>query len=124
MEKVTPQNPPLVPKPIAMKQYIALLSQVGTAHPTYVIMKNTLGQIAWARADTGKYQGTLSGAFPADTTWLNGAIHNIDATETTLNVAFKRISDNVIEIQTGTSGDLLDGLLTSQPIEIRVYTPQ
>jgi len=45
------------------KEYVAKLSQSGTAAPTAVIVSNSLGVITWTRNTAGAYQGTLTGAF-------------------------------------------------------------
>lgn len=125
MEKVTPNNPPLLPAQIAMKEYIAMITQEDLDAPTYTVFKNTLGQIAWSRQTTGKYLGTLTGAFPADHTWLIiSTVKQPNADDISKITQFIRQDDNIVRIWTSDGANYADNILIGQMIEIRVYTPQ
>lgn len=55
------------------KVYRALFNQSGTSAPTVTVLENTFGgNIVWTRAGAGWYVGTLSGAFTANKTIVNG----------------------------------------------------
>lgn len=129
MEKVTPQNPPLI-WPItgenspagSYKSYIALITQTGTNAPVATVLSNTLGgTVIWTRADLGRYTATLTGAFPAGKTWPIAPIKNNAVLESVLIIAFLRLNDNEVRLESGMDGDQVDDLLLNAPIEIRVY---
>lgn len=47
------------------KEYVATVTQTGTAAPTATVLNNTLGgTLVWTRSTTGTYLATLTGAFP------------------------------------------------------------
>lgn len=46
------------------------ISQVGTGAPTIHILQNTIGNIVWSRNSIGFYEGTLTGAFTENKTWI------------------------------------------------------
>jgi hypothetical protein len=51
------------------KEYVAILSQTGTADPTVIVIHNTLpAAIVWTREETGLYAGHLAGAFTSGKT--------------------------------------------------------
>lgn len=94
------------------KSYVALLTQTGTAAPTATELENTIGSILWARTSAGIYTATLNGAFPSGKTYI--AIHpSVIGYEPIV----LRTNDNVITINTSS----LDGQMSLNPIEIRVY---
>ena len=99
-------------------KYIATISQVGTADPTVTVLENTLGDIVWARAAGGRYQGTLTGAFPdQDKTYLMVSNTAID---TYIRIFW--VSANVVEVRTlDFTNTLQDGRLSYNTIEIRTY---
>ena len=96
------------------KVYTALITQVGEDAPTVVVLENTFpSAIVWSKTSGDRYLGTLAGAFTANKTWVNVAILT-NAGSIPLEAA--RISDDAVRIEMSTGG-----LLTSTPIEIRVY---
>jgi hypothetical protein len=112
------------------KVYTALVSQTGTTAPTVVVLENTLGvDITWTYTSTGNYAGTIpSGTFTADaylttpSTAVQTAANNIN-----YKVAL-RIDNSDVTYKTlvltslnCNSGNLVNSVLGSQPIEIRVY---
>lgn len=101
---------------IAVKEYTALISQSGTAAPTVIILKNTIGNIVWTRSSTGIYYGTLANAFTDDKTTFN-----ITPKLTPWNLIISRDNSNVISITTYNSTTPADDLLTNTPIKIQVY---
>jgi hypothetical protein len=47
------------------KEYVATVTQTGTAAPAATVLNNTLGgTLVWTRSATGTYLATLTGAFP------------------------------------------------------------
>ncbi len=113
--------------------YKAFLSQSGTSAPTVVVVANTLGgTVVWTRVNTGRYVGTLAGAFPATKTIgpnLGAGVLNIvggvDIGIATIQYSLYRTTDNTIALYVGTTGgggDFAD--LNGQaiiPIFIEVY---
>lgn len=106
------------------KVYTALLSQSGTSAPTAIVLENTLGgTVVWSRSSTGIYHATLSGAFITNKTICQtsstyGGLSNY-------GMVIPRITGtNFIEIISILPDTKIptDGLLSSAPIEIKVYT--
>lgn len=98
--------------------YTFLLSQSGTGAPTATVLgSNDIGSIVWTRSSTGNYSGTLVGAFPSASTWFTATFR------TNLGYGYMfRVSDDVIQIRTSnTGGTPSDSVLSSTPLEIRVY---
>lgn len=60
-----------------IKQYIAKLSQLGTANPTVELIKNTYDEtITWTRDSAGVYMSpVITGAFPTSKTTLQITPH-------------------------------------------------
>ncbi|QHB38504.1 structural protein [Flavobacterium phage vB_FspM_lotta8-1] len=102
------------------KIYKALITQTGTAAPTVVILKNTLGNIVWSRGSTGYYLANLTGAFTAKTALKvqqstygsDWQINRIDKNN------IDEISISVADVNTLSS---LDDGLNDTLIEIEVY---
>lgn len=103
---------------VPYKKYVATISQVGTADPTVTVLENTIGDIVWTRAAGGRYQGTLTGAFPdQDKTYLMVSNTAID---TYIRIFW--VSANVVEVRTlDFTNTLQDGRLSYNTIEIRTY---
>ena len=100
------------------KKYIATISQVGTADPTLSILENDLGDLLFTRVLVGRYEATLTGAFPTQ-----GQVY-LMISNSQLNT-YLRIywsSTDTIEIRTlDFTNTLIDGLLDYNTLEIRVY---
>jgi hypothetical protein len=101
------------------KKYVALITQTSTSAPTVIELENTIGPIQWTRAATGSYQGTLTGAFTANKTYVmlsNVVADSIVMADPTLND---------IQIRTtnlhSPSAAYHDGHLNNNTLEIRVY---
>lgn len=106
------------------KVYTALLTQTGTDAPVPTILQNTLGaDITWSYAGQGTYNGTLSGVFVEDKTFL--AINKSRAGGRQFSLY--RNDDNEIEVITEIFDGLTpvftatDDILIKTSIEIRVY---
>lgn len=124
---LTPEKPPyytidqtLPPEPdlSIAAEYRATLTQTGTNAPTPTeATTNTLTGIIWTRAAQGIYTGTLTGAFPANKTWLT-----IQAIDTNVNtLAFYRLSANLVQITTrNLSFTAVDDVLTDTQIQITI----
>lgn len=97
--------------------YRALLTQSGTSAPSVVVLENTLsGTIVWAYSAIGRYIGTLTGAFLANTTFFSATL-----TDGFGNVGIYRNDDDSIGVKTtDTSFSAANGLLNDTCVEIRV----
>lgn len=100
------------------KVYTALLTQTSTSAPTAVVLENTIGDITWGYTSAGVYTATLTGAFPAATTFVTPILGVVEG-EVNLEGVLRavRTSDNVITVYT----DATNALLSATPIEIRTY---
>jgi hypothetical protein len=101
------------------KKYVALITQTSTSAPTVIELENTIGPIVWTRAATGSYQGTLTGAFTVNKTYVmlsNVLVDSIVMADSTVNL---------IQIKTtnlhSPSAAYHDGHLNNNTLEIRVY---
>ena len=92
-------------------KYIALISQSGTNDPTVIELENTIGSIVWTRVSAGIYEGTLTGVFTVNKTYV--MISQIYIT--TMVGAYAKAID-IIRVETTNDTDLLNNTL-----EIRVY---
>jgi hypothetical protein len=99
-------------------KYIANISQVGTNDPTLIILENDLGDLVFTRAAIGRYEATLTGAFPTQgQVYLMVSNSQVD---TYLRIFWT--STDTIEIRTlDFTNTLTDGLLDYNTLEIRVY---
>lgn len=99
-------------------KYIALISQAGTNDPTLSILENDLGDLVFTRAAIGRYEATLTRAFPTQgQVYLMVSNSQVD---TYLRIFWT--STDTIEIRTlDFTNTLTDGLLDYNTLEIRVY---
>lgn len=103
--------------------YTALLSQVGTADPTAIVLENTTGQtIAWSYGATGYYTGTYSSTFdPQKTVVLIGSASMITGQGVLINGGIAT-NNSLIQITTKSLSNVnLNGVLGKTAIEIRIY---
>ncbi len=100
------------------QKYIATISQTGILDPVVTILENTIGDIVWTRNAAGRYEGTLSNAFPSqDKVYL---INN--NTELDTYIRFYWTNSGMVQIRTlDFTNTLQDGMLNYTTIEIRVY---
>jgi len=107
------------------KSYVAQLTQAGISDPTVLVLDNELsGPIVWTRYAQGSYQGTLVGAFPTAKTVIFMQVNNPVVATYGLSYVVYRQSDDVITLITqvnDVASTIVDDLLFSAPIEIRVY---
>jgi hypothetical protein len=92
-------------------KYIALISQSSTSDPTVIELENTIGPIVWTRVSAGIYEGTLTGVFTVNKTYV--MISQLDIT--TMVGAYAKTID-IIQVDTTNDTDLFKNTL-----EIRVY---
>lgn len=117
------------------KVYTAIINQTGTNAPVATVLENTLGgTVIWARTSPGLYTATLTGAFPANKTFIvfqPYLFQDSDNSGLGSYPVFQRTSDNVltysqsfITLNTSVPGVFTptnyDGI-TAMSIEIRVY---
>lgn len=113
--------------------YTALMSQSGTNAPTVTILENTIGDIVWTYSSVGSYNGTLSGAFPANKVfWTIGSDSSYNNGPQAYNSQIRtiyRLTDDLINLS-NVKLAFTAGVFTSAsysnnisnvPIEIRVY---
>lgn len=101
------------------KVYKAIVSQVGTADPTVVVIANTLGgTVVWTRTAVGNYRATLVGAFPAAKTF---PITGTPTNGTNFSIGVVRGSDDYIFMDSFTSGTLTDSTINNQSVSFEVY---
>lgn len=103
--------------------YVALLTQTSTNAPSATILENTLSGVpVWARGIAGTYTCTLSGAFPLEKTFILCGSSPNGGAPFNYSIELTGASNSFLLRTTVTSdGSLSDGLLTYNPIEIRVY---
>jgi hypothetical protein len=92
-------------------KYVALITQSGTNDPTVIELENTIGPIVWTRVSAGIYEGTLTGVFTVNKTYVMISQLYI----TTMVGAYAKTID-IIQVETTNDTDLLNNTL-----EIRVY---
>lgn len=103
------------------KNYVALLSQTGSADPTANIFENTIGNIVWTHDSNGTYIGTLTDAFTLDYSFVL-ITPNANVIDTPLFSAnFLDVDRIVVYTYDISTSTYTDGLLQNTPIEIRVY---
>ena len=102
------------------KKYIALISQSSTAAPTVIELENTIGPILWTRASVGDYEGSLTGAFTANKTYVMLSNVKTDG----IALAYRK-TDDIIKIETtnlhNPTAAFHDTHLSKNTLEIRVY---
>jgi hypothetical protein len=102
------------------QRYIALITQSSTSAPTVIELENTIGPIVWTRSAVGVYNGTLTGAFTLDKTYV--MLSNVLPNSI---VMAKRRDNDTIEINTtnlhSPSAAFHDAHLSKNTLEIRVY---
>jgi len=104
------------------KTYLVSITQPGTSMPGVITtFENQLsGAIVWSRAGVGSYQGTLTGAFPANKVsfhWSNNAVNSV----TPISVILSRLDSNTINMVSNSGITPTDGIINLMTLEIRVY---
>jgi len=105
------------------KIYTALLTQASTGIPTVKILENTLGGVpVYSYTSTGIYVMTLTGAFPADKTFISKP-NQSDVASAANTFTLVHTSANAITINTfsGNYATASNAILVDTPIEIKVY---
>lgn len=101
------------------KVYRAFLNQTGTNAPVPTIVgTNTIGTLVWARSTTGIYTATLVNGFVGNVTMITGAA---GPGSLPTRFGFTKNSSDTITINVYSNNVSVDGFLTDQYIEIRVY---
>jgi hypothetical protein len=95
--------------------YRATMSQSSTAAPTVTVIENTIGNIIWTYSATGRYFGTLAGAF------VNATFFTICLTDGFNNAGVYKNDDDSIGVKTtNNSFSAANGILSDTCVEIRV----
>jgi hypothetical protein len=101
------------------KEYVALITQTGTADPVATVIKNTLSAgIVWTRSAVGDYVGTLASAFTSNKTAFSvtGGAFNGE------HYGMNWISANGMALNSvNAAGTKTDALLNGCSVIIRVY---
>ena len=102
------------------KKYIALITQSSTSAPTVIELENTIGPIVWTRTAVGEYEGTLTGAFTSNKTYVTLS----QVYKNSMAVIYRK-TDDIIEIETtnlhSPTAAHHDTHLSKNTLEIRVY---
>jgi hypothetical protein len=102
------------------KKYIALITQSSTSAPTVIELENTIGPIIWTRTAVGEYEGTLTGAFTSNKTYVTLS----QVYKNSMAVIYRK-TDDIIEIETtnfhSPTAAHHDTHLSNNTLEIRVY---
>lgn len=103
------------------ESYEALLTQTGVTAPTEVgtvAVNNLSGPIVYSYTLSGRYVGTLVGAFPAGRTYIYLGTSNLEWGE---KVRAYRIDDDSFAIESGSTTDYVDDdVITNLPIKIKI----
>lgn len=100
------------------KIYVGILTQAGTADPTAVLKKNSLGIPVWTRTSTGIYNGLLVGAFPASTFMTSHV--EVDELNGAFQSRLKRVDDDNCQLRVyDPGGNLVDNWTAI--VEVRKY---
>lgn len=115
--------PPASPS-LGYLEYIALITQAGSAAPVATVLVNSLGgTVVWSRVGAGQYLATLAGVFTANkTSVLVGP--DILGTGLGAQCFASRASANTVGLNTVSvvDGAQEDDLMTGSTIMIRVYS--
>lgn len=103
------------------KVYTALVSQTSTDAPTFIILKNTIGNINWTYDGVGNYYGTLNNAFTINKTFANISQSTVAMGLGSTLFAIEKFDINTLIIATVYDNLQQDGLLQNTEIEIRIY---
>lgn len=107
---------------LPFKSYMAVISQSGGSAPTATVSYNNLGgTVVWTYYATGMYVGTIPSGFPENKTFC--IVNSINAADVLLKRSYglSRVGDGTVMLVTATNGSLSDSVITTTPIEIRVY---
>ena len=105
--------------PVLLQQKFTV-KQTGTGAPVVTLLANTFngaGTIVWTRLSAGTYEGTLSGVFTADRTFLQIE----DSKNADEQTRIYRKTTSKIEIRTFKGGALTDGILNENSVIIEIY---
>ena len=98
--------------------YIALLSQLGTAAPTAIVLSDTIGGVTWTRIAQGEYIGTAPNPLDVLNTFviIGNVEHDYQAS------AYVNSDGNIVVVTCRNSGhNHQDDKLNYSPIEVRIY---
>jgi hypothetical protein len=105
--------------PVILQQKLTV-KQTGTGAPVITFLSNTFngaGTIVWTRLAAGEYEGTLSGVFTADKTFLNIE----DSKNADEQTRIYRKTTSKIEIRTFKGGSPTDGILNENSVLLEIY---
>lgn len=107
-----------------VKVYRALLTQTGTDAPVATVLENSLGgTLVWTYSVAGRYDATLTGAFPVGKVGYNsGFISNEDAITHAFSIL--RIDNNSLRLVTTSTSDFTaseDNRLAETFVQVLVY---
>jgi hypothetical protein len=98
--------------------YVANLTQTGTAAPTAIELSNNIGLVTWTRTASGEYLGTPT--TPFDPLYTFVMINNVE--HDYLTSAYINTDGNIVVVTCRTSGHShQDGILNNTTLEIRTY---
>jgi hypothetical protein len=98
--------------------YVANLTQTGTAAPTAIELSNNIGLVTWTRTASGEYLGTP--ITPFDPLYTFVMINNVE--HDYLTSAYINTDGNIVVVTCRTSGHShQDDILNNTTLEIRTY---
>jgi hypothetical protein len=102
------------------KVYTGLITQLGEADPTVIVMQNTIGNIVWTRGGTGFYFGVGDNFFKTKRTFI--IINSAYSGGVSAKVMPYRVDSSTVEFDV-IAGDSIsvDGFFNNSSFEIRVY---
>lgn len=113
-------NKPSIPV-IGYKEYHAFVSQVATADPVCIVLKNNIGSITATRVGVGTYNFTSSALFTVDKT---APIDDIMMDQLGNMFTLNRLNDSTIQLKTYAAADLTilaDDILVKRYINFLVF---
>jgi len=98
--------------------YVANLTQTGTAAPTAIELSNNIGSVTWTRTASGEYKGVALSPFDPLYTFV--MINNVE--HDYLTSAYINTDGDIVIVTCRTSGHShRDGVLNNTTLEIRTY---
>jgi hypothetical protein len=98
--------------------YVANLTQNGTAAPTAIELSNNIGLVTWTRTASGEYKGVALSPFDPLYTFV--MINNVE--HDYLTSAYINTDGDIVIVTCRTSGHShQDGVLNNTTLEIRTY---
>ena len=115
------ENKYITPSNNSYKKYVGLLTQTGITSPTIEILENTLGDVTWNYSEPGKYYAVIRDGIDKNKTVV--FLQQTRSTDAIFSFGYQDLPDSVFIYTRYFDGSFKysDSLLSSTPIEIRIY---